>query len=318
MAGRLSWAQMRTPHPFAGNPLDRAERERRDEAWIAAAAGAADSRLLPFRNLDVLLTGDPQPRLGWLAPDELRRSAPDAEPLLLGLAGGAARFAVDLSGHAAALAWIEDHLGWHFEDCRTAGGLLAGPEAGIVAQGRSHLDWHARHGFCSVCGQPTVKKRGGQVRECAACSAQHFPRTDPVVITVVADAATDCCLLGQSRGRLTRMQMYSALAGFIDQGEAIEEAVAREVMEEAGIRVRNVRYHSSQPWPFPSSLMIGCLAEAASTTIRKDDEEMSDVRWFDRQEVLLALEEKSDVLSVPGPVAIAHHLIKAWATGERF
>ena len=153
---------------------------------------------------------------------------------------------------------------------------------------------------------------------CAACGAQHFPRTDPVVITVVADRATDRCLLGQSRGRLSRMRMYSALAGFVDQGEAIEEAVAREVMEEAGIRVRNVRYHSSQPWPFPCSLMIGCLADAASTTIRFDDEEMSDVHWFERREVLLALAGTSEVLTVPGPIAIAHHLIKAWATREPF
>ena len=112
--------------------------------------------------------------------------------------------------------------------------------------------------------------------------------------------------------------MYSALAGFVDQGESIEEAVAREVMEEAGVRVRNIRYHSSQPWPFPCSLMIGCLADAATTTIRMDDEEMSDVRWFDRQEVLLALEEQSERLSVPGPIAIAHHLIKAWATRKQF
>ena len=196
--------------------------------------------------------------------------------------------------------------------------MLASAETGILAQARSHLDWHARHGFCSVCGHPTDSKRGGQVRECPACSAQHFPRTDPVVITVVGDAASDRCLLGQSRGRLSRLRMYSALAGFVDQGESIEEAVAREVMEEAGIRVKNVRYHSSQPWPFPCSLMIGCLADAATTTIRMDDEEMSDVHWFDRQEVLLALEEKSERLSVPGPIAIAHHLIKAWATRERF
>ena len=194
--------------------------------------------------------------------------------------------------------------------------MLAAAETGILAHARSQLDWHARHGFCSVCGPPTDSKRGGQVRECPSCRAQHFPRTDPVVITVVGDATTDRCLLGQSRGRLSRLRMYSALAGFVDQGEAIEEAVAREVMEEAGIHVKNVRYHSSQPWPFPCSLMIGCLAEAATTTIRKD-EEMSDVQWFDRREVLMALEEQSERLTVPGPIAIAHHLIKAWATLEQ-
>ena len=112
------------------------------------------------------------------------------------------------------------------------------------------------------------------------------------------------------------MRMYSALAGFMDQGESIEEAVAREVREEAGIEVKNVRYHSSQPWPFPSSLMIGCHAEAATTRIRMDDEEMTDVQWFEREEVLLALEGRSRRLAVPQPLAIAHHLIKTWANGE--
>ena len=309
---------MRDPHPFAGNPLDRGERERRDEAWIAAAARAAGSRYLPFRNLEVLLNDLPQPGLGWLDARQVRAAAPDAEPMFLGLADDVAYFAVDLSHCADAAMRIAGRQEWRFEDSRTAGGVLAGPDTGILAQARSNLDWHRRHGFCSVCGQPTVAQRGGQVRRCTACGAQHFPRTDPVVITVVADPATDRCLLGQSRGRLSRMRMYSALAGFVDQGEAIEEAVAREVMEEAGIRVRNVRYHSSQPWPFPSSLMIGCLADAASTAIHFDDEEMSDVHWFDRAEVLRALAGSSEVLTVPGPIAIAHHLIKAWATREQF
>ena len=309
---------MRDPHPFAGNPLDRGERERRDEAWIAAAALAAGSRFLPFRNLDVLLHDLPQPGLGWLGAERVRALAPDAQPMFLGLSGATAHFAADLSGYPDAAARLADQPGWRFEDCRTAGGVLTGPDTGILAQARSHLDWHARHRFCSVCGRPTVARRGGQVRGCTACDAQHFPRTDPVVITVVGDPATDRCLLGQSRGRLSRMRMYSALAGFVDQGEAIEEAVAREVMEEAGIRVRNVRYHSSQPWPFPYSLMIGCLAEAATTSIRIDPEEMSAVHWFERREVLLALDGNSALLTVPGPIAIAHHLIKVWATGERF
>ena len=156
--------------------------------------------------------------------------------------------------------------------------------------------------------------RGGQVRRCPGCKAEHFPRTDPVVITVVADG--ERCLLGQSRGRLSRLKTYSALAGFMDQAESIEEAASREIMEEAGIEVTNVRYHSSQPWPFPSSLMIGCHADAATTEIRMDTEEMTDVRWFSRDEVLLALEGKSGELTIPGPIAIAHHLIKAWATGR--
>ena len=311
---------MRHLHSFAGNPLDRGERERRDEAWIDTAGRAASSRFLPFRNLDVLVTDAQQPRLGWLSTDQLRSLAPDARPLLLGLSEEVAHFAVDLSGCPAAVTWAErQDPPWRFEDCRAAGSLLEARETGILAQARAHLDWHAT-GTASARSAATARTASGEAR-CAnalVADAQHFPRTDPVVITVVGDAASDRCLLGQSRGRLSRLRMYSALAGFVDQGESIEEAVAREVMEEAGVRVKNVRYHSSQPWPFPCSLMIGCLADAATTTIRMDDEEMSDVRWFDRQEVLLALEEKSENLSVPGPIAIAHHLIKAWATREQF
>ena len=199
-------------------------------------------------------------------------------------------------------------------DVRTAAESLSARDLGIAAQARAQVDWHNRHGYCSTCGHETTVKRGGQLRECPRCNAQHYPRTDPVVIAVVSDK--DNCLLGQTRGRATQTNRYSALAGFVDQGESIEEAVAREVMEEAGIVVKNVRYHSSQPWPFPSSLMIGCHADAATTDIARDDEEMSDVRWFHRDEVLKALTGASDKLVVPGPMAIAHHIIKAWATKE--
>ena len=134
------------------------------------------------------------------------------------------------------------------------------------------------------------------------------------IIVVVHDG--DRCLLGQSRGRLQQTNTYSALAGFVDQGECIEEAVAREVMEEAGIEVKNVRYHSSQPWPMPYSLMIGCHAEASTTNIDMDPEEMTDVKWFSREEVLKALDNKSDILRVPMKMAIAHHLVRSWALKE--
>ena len=305
---------MYPPHTFAANPLDRGEVERRDENWIAAQAQLPQSQFLPFSNLNVLLGDDPAPTLGWLSPDGIPSDGTTSTPTLLGMMDGATHFAVEVNEEAAA--FIEDWTDMRFVDCREAGELLPGPEGGIVAQARAQLDWHRRHRFCSVCGKPTEKRRGGQVRFCPVCKAQHFPRTDPVVIVVVEDKEGDRCLLGQSRGRLQRMRMYSALAGFMDQGEAIEEAVAREIREEAGIEVKNVRYHSSQPWPFPSSLMIGCIAEAATTDINMDAEEMTDVQWFDRSEVLLALEGKSEKLTVPAPLAIAHHLVKAWAYGE--
>lgn len=314
-------------HVFAGNPLDRGEVERRDENWIAEQSRAPTSRFLPMRGPGVLVkepangaaaganadTGEPA--LGWLAWADLEPHVGTASPLLLGMQDGTTYFAIDLTKNEPAAAAVEAIDGYRFEEARSAAeNLLSATEAGIMAQGRAQVNWHNRHGFCSVCGHPTEIRRGGQKRECPACKAEHFPRTDPVIIMVVSDG--DRCLLGQSRGRLQAMNRYSCLAGFVDQGEAIEEAVAREVMEEAGIRVRKVRYHSSQPWPFPSSLMIGCHAEADSTGINMDDEEMTDVQWFDRSEVLLALAEQSEKLRLPGPIAIAHHLIKAWAHRE--
>jgi NAD+ diphosphatase len=155
--------------------------------------------------------------------------------------------------------------------------------------------------------------RGGHVRVCGACNSEHFPRTDPVAIMLISDG--DRCLLGQARGRLAGSGMYSALAGFIDQGESIEEAVRREVREEAGVTVGAVSYHSSQPWPFPSSLMIGCLGRALTTDITIDPAEMADVAWFGRADVRAALLQEHPTLRVPGPIAIAHHLIKAWCDG---
>ena len=306
-------------HVFAGNPLDRGEVERRDENWIAEKARDPESLFLPMRGPHVLVnaaaTGNGEPALGWVTWSDLESRVTSATPLLLGMRDGATYFAIDLTKEESAAAAVESMGDYRFEEARAAAeNLLSGAEAGIMAQGRAQVNWHSRHGFCSVCGQPTEVRRGGQKRECPACKTEHFPRTDPVIIMLVHDG--ERCLLGQSRGRLQAMNRYSALAGFMDQGEAIEEAVAREVMEEAGIRVKNVRYHSSQPWPFPSSLMIGCHAEADSTSINMDNEEMTDVQWFDRSEVLRALEEDSEKLRLPGPIAIAHHLIKAWANGE--
>ena len=306
-------------HVFAGNPLDRGEVERRDENWIADKAKDSGSRFLPMRGPTVLVnaaaTGNGEPALGWLGWKDLEPHVTSASPLYLGRLEDTCHFVIDVTKDEPAAVSVEAMGGYRFEEARAAAeNLLSGPEAGMMAQGRAQVNWHNRHGFCSVCGHATDIRRGGQKRECPSCKAEHFPRTDPVIIMVVHDG--ERCLLGQSRGRLQAMNRYSALAGFVDQAEAIEEAVAREVMEEAGIRVKNVRYHSSQPWPFPSSLMIGCHAEADSTSIAMDDEEMTDVQWFDRSEVLLALEEKSEKLRLPGPIAIAHHIIKAWAYGE--
>lgn len=308
---------MTKPHVFASNPLDRGERERRDEDWISDRTADPESKFLAMSGPNVLITEASQPELGWIGIDDLREMGVDAEPFFLGLRDGTAYFTVDVSKFDGAVSQLNDNSGLRFQEARSAAERLSGPDAGILAQARAQINWHSRHGFCSVCGNKTVTMRGGQMRKCHECQSQHFPRTDPVIIMVVSDSENDRCLLGQSRGRLSRMKMYSALAGFVDQAESIEEAVAREVMEEAGISIRDVRYHSSQPWPFPSSLMIGCHAEAVTTDIHMDAQEMSDVQWFDRDEVILALEGRSSKLAVPGPIAIAHHLIKAWATNSR-
>ena len=303
---------MNISHVYSGNPLDRGERERRDEKWISDRAKDPKSKFLPFLDLNVLVSEGSQNGLGWLGLDALDRLEVDTAAIYLGSLEGLAHFAIDVSRSGRAVRELGESGSWRFEDARAAAEWLSGSDSGIVAQARAQINWHSRHGFCSVCGHETSVRRGGQVRHCSKCDTEHFPRTDPVVITVVSDR--DRCLLGQSRGRLQRMNTYSALAGFIDQGESIEEAAAREIMEEAGIRIENIRYQSSQPWPFPSSLMIGCQADAVTTEISMDTEEMTDVRWFPREEVILALDGKSDVLMVPGPIAIAHHLIKAWAT----
>ena len=252
--------------------------------------------------------------LGWVSATDLDRLGIDASPVFLGHLDGTAHFTIDISAQAKAVAELSEGNGFRFVDARSVTEILSGPDSGIVAQARAQINWHNKNGFCAICGGESYMIRGGQVRKCSKCETENYPRTDPVIIVVVSDG--DRCLLGQSRrGRLNRTNTYSALAGFVDQGESIEEAVAREVMEEAGIQVGQVRYHSSQPWPFPSSLMIGCHADATTTEINFDDDEMNDVRWFSRDEVSAALQGKNDTLNVPQPIAIAHHLITTWVNG---
>jgi NAD+ diphosphatase len=187
-------------------------------------------------------------------------------------------------------------------------GLLPPHELAILAQARSLLAWHERHRYCSNCGQPTKAADAGYRRDCAACKAQHFPRTDPVVIIAVRGPRG--WLLG--RGHKFQPGVYSTLAGFMEPGESIEEAARREVHEETGIELGAVTYHSSQPWPFPSSLMIGLIAQGITSEIAIDREELEDARWFTRDELVQMLENQHPQgLKVPKPAAIAHHLIRA-------
>jgi NAD+ diphosphatase len=190
---------------------------------------------------------------------------------------------------------------------------LERPVIAMMAQAKSLLFWHDRHRFCSSCGAPSAMASAGWKRECAACGAQHFPRTDPVVIMLATRG--DRCLLG--RQARFAPGMYSALAGFLEPGETIEEAVRREVMEEAGVRVGRVTYLASQPWPFPATLMIGCLVEALGDEITVDYSELEDARWFTRaevQEMLGGAHENG--LGAPQPIAIARSLMRAWAFAQ--
>jgi NAD+ diphosphatase len=188
-------------------------------------------------------------------------------------------------------------------------GLLEPAALGALAQGAALLAWHANHRFCGRCGQPTEMRAGGYKRCCAGCGGEHFPRTDPVAIMLAI--AGDRCLLGRSHH--FQPGMYSCLAGFIEPGETVENAVRRETFEEAGIRIGRVAYHASQPWPFPYSLMIGCFAEALDEEIVADTAELDDCRWFSRQEIGSIIRGDSDGgVFVPPRGAIANHLIRTW------
>jgi NAD+ diphosphatase len=194
-----------------------------------------------------------------------------------------------------------------FQELRAAAPMLGGPDAALLAYAKGLTHWHSRHRFCGVCGHATRSEEAGHVRRCTdpACATSHFPRTDPAVIMLVTDG--ERCLLG--RQAAWQKGMYSTLAGFVEPGESLEEAVAREVFEEAGVRVGRVHYHSSQPWPFPASLMIGFHAEASDPRIVLDDDELTDARWFTRAQVRAPA---AHGFTIPGPDSIARRLIDDW------
>jgi NAD+ diphosphatase len=303
-------AQQKIWMPFSGNPLDRASNQRHDDAWLEAQLAASEGRFLAFSKLNVLSRGADAAELVWLDAEARVRIANGAVPLLLGVRDGVPHFVLDLPEvEDAAQLGLEGAL---FSEVRGLTLSLPPGDAGIVAHARALLDWHDRHRFCGRCGAPTAVRKGGGSRECESCGAEHFPRTDPVVIMVVWHG--DRCLLGRRRGRPPGA--YSALAGFVDQGETIEEAVRREVFEEVGVVVDDVEYHASQPWPFPSSLMIGCFAHAASEEVLLDDLEIEQATWFTREQVRDALLNPSEFLTIPGPIAIAHHLLRDWSRLE--
>jgi NAD+ diphosphatase len=297
-------------HGFSGNRIERRSENRDDDSVPAALADPA-ARLYLFRDDLVMLTGrsgsDP---LFALAEAEAFGAARD-EMVLLGWSEAGPRLAAILPETTPI-----DESRIKLVNLRTLAveGTVPPDHLGALAQARSLSYWHVRHRYCGVCGTLTAMKAGGYRRECPNCGAPHFPRTDPVVIMLAIDASSgeERCLLG--RQARFAPGMYSCLAGFVEPGETIEDAVRRETFEEAGIRLGRVRYHSSQPWPFPASLMIGCHGEALTTDITRDETELEAARWFSRDEVKAMLAGiHPDGIQCPPRIAIAHHLVRTWA-----
>jgi NAD+ diphosphatase len=313
---------------FAADPLDRATDRRDNVEAIAALRARADARaILIARDMPVMMKS--AAGLDPLLPlDEIAALGGARAEVLLGVwPGGAPVFAALLGDEAVVeesnasdgfldrrvlVACGRDDL--KLVDLRSiaAGGLVPADRASMLATAKAVMHWHARRRFCSNCGSLTEVAAAGWRRECGKCGMQHFPRTDPVVIMLAVDG--DECLLGR-QPRFPK-GMYSALAGFVEPGETIEAAVKREILEETGVACGEVHYFASQPWPFPSSLMIGCFARAESRAVVVDRTELEDARWFKRDETLALLERRHpDRLTAPIPMAIAHHLIKGWASG---
>jgi NAD+ diphosphatase len=278
---------------FAGAALDRAAALRRRPGWV-------DEQRSDPRARAVLMSE----RGAWLEGGRLALDPPGSEAVFLGLREGRPLFAMDVDG-------AEPERG-RPAGLREAATELPADEAALAAYAGSLLAWHRRHRFCANCGAPTEPRCGGHERVCPSCEAQHFPRTDPVVIVRVSDGA-DALLLGRQaswpEGR------FSVLAGYVEPGETLEEAVRREVLEESGVTVESVSYVASQPWPFPSSLMLGFSAVAGRGDPAPGDDELAEVRWFDRAELARAAGGEGDLLLSPA-YSIARRLIDDWLAAD--
>jgi len=321
-------AERAMPFAFAVNSLNRLSERREDPAFLQDLRARSDARaLILCRDMPVLKKGagglDP---LFSLAEVEAV-SSPRQIALLGAFADGAPVYAALLDDSAVELrsdasdGFLDRRVlavpgrdDLTLVDMRSIAlqGLLSAELTGIFAQAKALMHWHAHHGHCANCGAITRVAAAGWRRECDVCKAQHFPRTDPVVIMLAVDG--DNCLLGR-QPRFPKA-MYSCLAGFLESGETIEDAVRREIFEESGVRCGAVAYLASQPWPFPASLMIGCIAQATTRELQVDGVELEDARWFPRAEARAMLEGRHpNKLLAPHRMAIAHHLLRAWVEG---
>ncbi len=296
------------PNAYTGSPLDRLSDKRDDEAWVAAALAHPEALFAPVwrsRNLMRGVAGG-QPEAVFLSAEAAAamRTAGGAWAFL-GMQGTVPVFVVDISAEDDPLPLLPAELG-ELTDLRAVAGLLPGHDASVLAHARGLMHWRTRHRFCGVCGGACEVRGAGHVMFCPACNTQHFPRTDPAVIMLVTSG--DRGLLGHSQ-RFPNSTMYSTLAGFVEPGESLEEAVAREVFEESGIRVGRVQYHSSQPWPFPASIMLGFYAAALTEEITIDRTELMDARWFSRDQMR---NHADHGFNLPRLDSIARRLIEDW------
>jgi NAD+ diphosphatase len=294
----------RRTNVFAGPYVDRAAHLRKDPAWLEAALAEPGTLIVPlWRQMNLIDLGTGAPLAALIERRGVAIGAAASDAIYLGRFRERTVFAVE---------WTDDdppptaESSAEFRDLRMLGAALPGDEAGLLAYARAMVLWRARHRFCGTCGTRAASSSGGHVMVCTndACGAQHFPRLDPAIIVLVTDRDDGRALLGRQAswppGR------YSTIAGFVEPGESLEDAVAREVLEETGVEVESVEYHSSQPWPFPSSLMIGYEARAGTAALAQADDELEDVQWFSREEIAAGHP------ALPPPQSISFRLIEDW------
>ncbi len=299
-------AQGRKPHVenhnvFAGAFVDRSGERRKDPDWLAKAAVSEGARFVPVWGSRCLVGGDP-PHALRLLRSQVDEFIDNENLIFLGLFRNDPAFAVAIDAdHPRPFAELGE-----FQGLRFLGTMLPLDEANLAAHARALVLWHASQQYCGVCGSASMPEAGGNTRRCrnSDCDRQIFPRTDPAVIVLVTH--NDRCLLG--RQSTWPEHRYSTIAGFVEPGESLEDAVRREVFEETNIRVNSVRYHSSQPWPFPSALMLGFIAEASTSDIRLNDGELEDAQWFTREQL------QSDFPKLPFRISIARRLVDHWIT----
>ena len=298
---------------YSGSRIERAAELRPDASAISALSREPAARTYVIGGDWIVMKKGSPLNDPLFTLDEAQALSPATETIFLGLLDGVPRFGHGLTSQAADALKARDGL--HVTDLRSIAvqGLVAPEHLPPIAEAKAVLHWHARHRFCPNCGAATRLVSGGWRRDCPQCKAEHFPRTDPVVIMLASNG--ERCLLGRSPRFVPTM--WSCLAGYVEPGESIEDAVRRETREEAGITCGRVVYFASQPWPFPTSLMIGCHAEALTDKIVVDREELEDARWFSKDEIETMLMRKHPQgLTTPPPVAIAHHIIRAWVENE--